>query len=154
MIAAINLERSPAVAIDPVCGMTVDPKTALSSVERATDAGESDAERGTLESPSAYEHLLLDSLRGDPTFFARADEVEAAWAIVDPAIASWATARPSEFPNYAAGSVGPAAAEALLARDGRRWYDAAEQIACAVGGQHAHELRRANRRTGDDRQRR
>lgn len=71
-------------------------------------------------------HLLLDSLRGDPTFFARADEVEAAWAIVDPAIASWAMARPSDFPNYAAGSVGPAAAEALLARDGRRWYDTAE----------------------------
>ena len=102
------------------------------------------AERRTLESPSAYEHLLLDSLRGDPTFFARADEVEAAWAIVDPAIASWATARPSDFPNYAAGSVGPAAAEALLARDGRRWYDAAEQIPCAFGGQHTHELRRAS----------
>jgi glucose-6-phosphate 1-dehydrogenase len=103
------------------------------------------AERRAVESPSAYEHLLLDSLRGDPTFFARADEVEAAWAIVDPAIASWATSRPSDFPIYAAGSVGPAAAETLLARDGRRWYDAAEQIACIIGGQHTHELRRASR---------
>ncbi len=111
-------------------------------------------QRRAVESPSAYENLLLDALRGDPTFFARADEVEAAWAVVDPAIASWATARPSDVPNYAAGSVGPAAAEALLARDGRRWYDAAEQIACTVEGQHTHELRRAGRRADDDSQRR
>ena len=112
------------------------------------------AERSILESPSAYEHLLLDSLRGDPTFFARADEVEAAWAIVDPVIASWATAQPSGVPNYAAGSVGPAAAETLVARDGRRWYDAAEQIACPCGGEHTHELRRAGSRTDDDPRRR
>lgn len=92
-----------------------------------------------VESPSAYEHLLLDSLRGDPTFFARADEVEAAWAIVAPTIARWAAERPTHFPDYAAGSAGPAAADALLARDGRRWYDAAEQIACAIGGQHTHQ---------------
>ena len=97
------------------------------------------AERRAVEFPSAYQHLLLDSLRGDPTFFARADEVEAAWAIVDPAITRWAAERPSDFPNYAAGSVGPAASDALLARDGRRWYDATEQIACAVAGQHTHE---------------
>jgi len=98
------------------------------------------AERRVVESPSAYEHLLLDSLRGDPTFFARADEVEAAWAIVDPAITQWAAERPSDFPNYAAGAVGPSAAEKLLSRDGRRWYDATEEIACAVGGQPAHRF--------------
>lgn len=43
-------------------------------------------ERGATESLSAYEHLLLDSMRGAPTFFARADEVEAAWEIVEPVI--------------------------------------------------------------------
>jgi glucose-6-phosphate 1-dehydrogenase len=96
------------------------------------------AERSAVESPSAYEHLLLDGLRGDPTFFARADEVEAAWAIVDPVITRWASERPSDFPNYVAGAVGPAAADELLSRDGRHWYDATEQIACAVGGQHTH----------------
>ena len=96
------------------------------------------ADRRALEAPSAYEHLLLDSLRGDPTFFARADEVEAAWAIVDPVIARWAAERPSDVPNYVAGSIGPAAAEELLSRDGRRWYDATGQTACVVGGQHTH----------------
>lgn len=98
-------------------------------------------ERGGVESPSAYEHLLLDSLRGDPTFFARADEVEAAWAIVDPAIMRWAAVPPSDFPNYPAGSVGPVAADALLARDGRRWNDSMEQIVSVVGEQHSHSAR-------------
>ena len=74
------------------------------------------------ESPSAYEHLLVDALRGDPTFFARADEVEVAWDIVDPVVMQWEATRATDFPNYAAGSTGPAAADALLAHDGRRWH--------------------------------
>lgn len=84
-------------------------------------------ERSATESPSAYEHLLLDSLRGDPTFFARADEVEAAWEIVEPVIESWEGEKSTDFPNYAAGSAGPSAADELLARDGRRWYGSTDQ---------------------------
>jgi len=75
-----------------------------------------------VESPSAYEHLLLDALSGDPTFFARADEVEAAWEIVEPVIARWQAERATDFPNYKAGSSGPASADEFLARDGRRWH--------------------------------
>ncbi len=86
-----------------------------------------DDERGATESPSAYEHLLLDSLRGDPTFFARADEVEAAWEIVEPVIEKWAEDKPADFPNYTAGSTGPVSADELLARDGRSWYDSTDQ---------------------------
>lgn len=66
-----------------------------------------------VESPSAYEHLLLDALSGDPTFFARADEVEAAWEIVQPVIDRWATEKPADFPNYKAGSVVPAGFDGL-----------------------------------------
>jgi len=87
-------------------------------------------ERSATESPSAYEHLLLDSLRGDPTFFARADEVEAAWEIVEPVIESWELEKSTDFPNYAAGSSGPSAADELLARDGRRWYGSTDQAEC------------------------
>ncbi len=94
-------------------------------------------ERGTTESPSAYEHLLLDSMRGDPTFFARADEVEAAWAIVEPIIKAWALNTSPAFPNYAAGSLGPVAADALLARDGRRWYDSTAQAEYNPGSKNA-----------------
>jgi len=74
------------------------------------------------EFPSAYEHLLLDALRGDPTFFARADEVEAAWEIVDPVIERWQAKAPTDYPNYSAGSAGPTATDELLARDGRSWH--------------------------------
>jgi glucose-6-phosphate 1-dehydrogenase len=82
------------------------------------------------DTPSAYEHLLLDALRGDPTFFARADEVEEAWEIVEPVLERWEAEEPSDFPNYRAGSSGPAADDELLARDGRRWRDLMGESAC------------------------
>jgi glucose-6-phosphate 1-dehydrogenase len=64
--------------------------------------------------------LLLDALKGDATLFMRADQVETAWAVVAPIQEAWA-APAADFPNYAAGTWGPAAADALLARDGRHW---------------------------------
>jgi glucose-6-phosphate 1-dehydrogenase len=68
-----------------------------------------------------YETLLYDCFIGDGTLFQRADQVEAAWAVVDPILKAWAEETPDDFPNYAAGSRGPDAAELLLARDGRAW---------------------------------
>jgi glucose-6-phosphate 1-dehydrogenase len=70
--------------------------------------------------PEAYERLILDCLLGDATLFTRADEVEEQWAIVDAMVAPWKRDRP-RFPNYAAGSWGPPAADDLLHRDGRSW---------------------------------
>jgi glucose-6-phosphate 1-dehydrogenase len=83
----------------------------------------SDPGQKSAEPPSAYEHLLLDALRGDPTFFARADEVEVAWEVVQPVLDAWGGEKPTDFPNYKAGSSGPSEADELLARDGRRWCD-------------------------------
>ncbi len=73
------------------------------------------------EVPEAYERLLLEALLGDRTLFIRRDEVEAAWSIVSAVHAAWADEPPPAFPNYAAGSWGPDAAQALLARRGRQW---------------------------------
>jgi len=70
--------------------------------------------------PEAYERLILDCMLGDTTLFMRADEVEEQWALVDTIVAAWKRDRP-EFPNYAAGSWGPSAADDLLRRDGRSW---------------------------------
>jgi glucose-6-phosphate 1-dehydrogenase len=70
--------------------------------------------------PEAYERLILDCLLGDATLFTRADEVEEQWALVDAMVAPWKRDRP-HFPNYAAGTWGPAAADELLHRDGRSW---------------------------------
>jgi glucose-6-phosphate 1-dehydrogenase len=74
-----------------------------------------------VDSPDAYETLILDALLGDASLFTRADEAETAWGIVDPILDSWADGDAPDFPNYEAGSWGPPAADALLARDGRRW---------------------------------
>ncbi|HXF81727.1 MAG TPA: glucose-6-phosphate dehydrogenase [bacterium] len=84
------------------------------------------AAMGTAERP-AYEHLLLDALRGAQTFFARRDEVELQWAVVDPLLRQWAEHPPRDFPNYAAGSMGPTAADELLERAGRRWRGAVDR---------------------------
>jgi glucose-6-phosphate 1-dehydrogenase len=68
-----------------------------------------------------YETLIYDCLIGDTTLFQRADQVEAAWGLVEPVLDGWASTTPRHFPNYAAGSEGPSAANDLLARDGRSW---------------------------------
>jgi glucose-6-phosphate 1-dehydrogenase len=70
--------------------------------------------------PEAYERLILDCMLGETTLFMRADEVEEQWALIDAIVAPWQRDRPN-FPNYAAGSWGPAAADELLHRDGRSW---------------------------------
>jgi glucose-6-phosphate 1-dehydrogenase len=71
------------------------------------------------QSPEAYERLITDAMRGDPTLFTRNDEVEGQWRICDPIVKSWEDG-PGPLPKYEAGSQGPAEATALL-RDGDGW---------------------------------
>ncbi|MEX2045726.1 MAG: glucose-6-phosphate dehydrogenase [Chloroflexota bacterium] len=73
-----------------------------------------------VDAPDSYETLILDALRGDGTLFTRRDEVEQQWAFVDPILAGWQENR-QELATYAAGTWGPAQADALIARDGRTW---------------------------------
>jgi glucose-6-phosphate 1-dehydrogenase len=72
--------------------------------------------------PDAYERLLMDVIKGNPTLFMRRDEVEAAWTWVEPILTAWATS-PGRPDAYPAGSTGPDAAAALLERDGRSWQE-------------------------------
>jgi glucose-6-phosphate 1-dehydrogenase len=71
------------------------------------------------QSPEAYERLILDTMRGDATLFARNDEVEAAWAICDPVLKAWSQ-DPGPLPQYEAGSQGPAEANDLML-PGQQW---------------------------------
>ena len=71
--------------------------------------------------PDAYERLLLDAMLGDAMLFTRRDEVEAAWAFVNPIIEGWARSLQPQFPNYEAGTWGPDEADDFMERDGRRW---------------------------------
>jgi glucose-6-phosphate 1-dehydrogenase len=70
---------------------------------------------------TGYETLLYDMMTGDQTLFQRADAIEAAWAAVQPILDAWSRGR-SQPQSYRAGSNGPKAADALLARDGRTWH--------------------------------
>jgi glucose-6-phosphate 1-dehydrogenase len=77
---------------------------------------------GETSAATGYERLLYDSMIGDSTLFHRADMVEEAWRIATPLVDLWASLAPRDFPNYAAGSWGPAAADALIQQDGRSWW--------------------------------
>jgi glucose-6-phosphate 1-dehydrogenase len=70
---------------------------------------------------TGYETLIYDCMIGDATLFQRADNIEAGWRVVQPALDAWANDRAERLPIYPAGSGGPSEADALLARDGRRW---------------------------------
>ncbi|QHI70754.1 glucose-6-phosphate dehydrogenase [Tichowtungia aerotolerans] len=64
------------------------------------------------ELPEAYERLLLDALRGDPTLFTRSDEVESEWQVID---AIWKATEGQKPVDYAPGSWGPTDADQLIA---------------------------------------
>jgi glucose-6-phosphate 1-dehydrogenase len=72
--------------------------------------------------PDAYERLLMDTVRGNPSLFMRRDEVDAAWAWIDTILEGWEKTDQRAEP-YAAGSWGPVSAAMLLARDDRQWHD-------------------------------
>lgn len=110
------------IHIQPTQGVTLGisakvpgPKMDLSGVEmcfRYEDAFQ-------LAPNVGYETLLYDCLIGDATLFQRADNIDAAWAAVDPVLTAWHAGGEPEF--YEAGTTGPKGADELMARDGRKW---------------------------------
>jgi glucose-6-phosphate 1-dehydrogenase len=130
---AARLGRPDPVHVDPdVLAIRIQPDEGIGLRFAAKVPGPSmtlrpvtmDFRYGTVfggSGPEAYERLILDAMLGDPTLFARADEVHAAWQFVTPILEAWAEAPPSAFPNYAAGTWGPDEAFGLIERDGRSW---------------------------------
>lgn len=80
-----------------------------------------------VDSPEAYETLILDIIAGDQTLFMRADQVEEAWEVVMPILNYWENNKMNNFPNYPADSWGPENAEALIAKDGFHWFNLPEK---------------------------
>jgi glucose-6-phosphate 1-dehydrogenase len=100
------------LAKNPGEGMRLKP------VSLALDLGET----FKIRSLDAYERLLMDTVKGNLTLFMRRDELDAAWAWVDPIRAGWE--QYDEGPKiYVAGSWGPAASSAMIGRDGFEWHD-------------------------------
>ena len=83
-----------------------------------------------VESPDAYEMLLLDVMQGDATLFIRGDEAEHQWRLITPIEEAWANDDLSKLATYDAGSQGPAEAEKLLARNGHRWRSLTDKHGC------------------------
>jgi len=73
--------------------------------------------------PEAYQRLLLDALNGDASLFARADEVETAWGIIDPILAAWSERAQPPMENYEHGMWGPERSTRWMWSQGREWFD-------------------------------
>jgi glucose-6-phosphate 1-dehydrogenase len=73
--------------------------------------------------PEAYQRLLQDVFSGDASLFARSDEVETAWQIVDPIQAAWDTASQPPLLFYEPGGWGPVESTDWMARQERSWFD-------------------------------
>ena len=114
------------IHIQPEEGITL-----LLNVKKSGTTGETKAVKlkvaseGTdnINTPEAYEKLILDSMRGDATNFTHWDEVALSWKFVDTISEVWENTKEESFPNYASGSTGPQAADDLLARDDHFWWD-------------------------------
>lgn len=115
LIISLQPEESIQLAMmvkEPGSGMNLHP------VRLSLDLQETSSKRRA----DAYERLLMDVIKGRLTHFMRRDELEAAWTWIDPILAGW-QALDEKPRNYAAGSWGPAASSALMAREDLTWFE-------------------------------
>jgi glucose-6-phosphate 1-dehydrogenase len=73
---------------------------------------------------AAYEPLILNCLVGDGTLFASRDWIERSWELLMPIMEAWNATSAAQVPSYAAGTWGPAEAQALSDREWRQWEEA------------------------------
>ncbi len=92
---------------------------------RAMDLDLSTVDRKGGQKSDAYQRLMLDVVHGDQTLFVRQDELDAAWAWIDPILGAWSASAVSPDP-YPAGTWGPASSTLLLARDGKVWHESSQ----------------------------
>jgi glucose-6-phosphate 1-dehydrogenase len=79
--------------------------------------------------PDSYQRLLLDVLQGDASLFARADEVETAWTIIDPISAAWTELRQPKLAIYEPGGWGPEESSTWMSDRGCDWFDVCPVLA-------------------------
>ncbi len=124
-ILAIRIQPDEGIALT-VAAKTPGPELRLGPVMLDFDYAEVFGEKP----PEAYERLLLDAVNGDATLYARGDWVEQAWDVIDPVLRAWAEAAAPEFPNYEAGTWGPAEADRFIAQDREAWRNTTPRGAC------------------------
>lgn len=114
------------IQIQPAEGVQIHFQTKVPDAGmrlRTTDLNFSFRREYTGALPDAYQRLLLDALNGDASLFARSDEVELAWGIIDPILAAWESpaAPPLEF--YPVGNWGPDQSNEWMEAQKRQWFD-------------------------------
>ena len=111
--------------IQPNEGMHLNFETKIPGVGMRTKSAsmEFDYEDlfGTDVLPDAYERLLLDAIQGDSSLFARSDEIERAWELVDPILRAWEQGRAPSLAFYYPGTWGPSEADRMIHEDQRIW---------------------------------
>ncbi len=112
----IKLQPEDGLELHLLAAKGTNQQEALSPVSLDLDFDKAFAENRV----GAYERLLLDALAGRLNLFVRSDEQEQAWRFVEPILQAWAKDSAGPRP-YAAGTWGPAAASALVARDNFAW---------------------------------
>ena len=113
----IQLQPEEGLKLD-LMAKTPGDKMALKPVNLNLDFSEQFKNRPM----DAYERLLLDVIRGKLTLFMRRDELDAAWRWIEPILNAW-EASEEKPKTYTAGSWGPAASSALVAREGSAWHE-------------------------------
>ena len=116
-------DNVPVIRIQPDEGVSLRMSAKMPGSSLRIEPVKMDFHYGTSfgkATPEAYERLLLDAMSGDPTLFARRDEVEEAWKFVDAIRAAWST-RSDDLAFYSAGTWGPTEAEELIKRHGTTW---------------------------------
>jgi glucose-6-phosphate 1-dehydrogenase len=114
------------IQIQPAEGIQLHFQTKVPDAgmkRRQVDLSFNFRDKFTGEMPEAYQRLLLDAMHGDASLFARSDEVEASWAVIDPIQAAWDSQTGPHLEFYESGGWGPPGAVDWMQRQGRQWFD-------------------------------
>jgi glucose-6-phosphate 1-dehydrogenase len=114
------------IQIQPVEGVQIHFQTKVPDAGMRLQTTQLDfkfAREFTGHMPDAYQRLLLDAMNGDASLFARSDEVEVAWSIIDPILAAWQSPAAPPLETYPRGQWGPASSDEWMQAQGREWFD-------------------------------
>ena len=114
------------IQIQPAEGIQLHFQTKVPDAEmqmRLTDLSFRFQEEFSGGMPDAYQRLLLDVMHGDASLFARADEVELAWGIIDPIQSAWDAGDTPKLFSYELGAWGPEESTRWMWSQGRQWFD-------------------------------
>ncbi len=113
------------IQIQPAEGIQLHFQSKVPNAEMSMRQSQLDFrfDKGGDSLPDAYQRLLQDALQGDASLFARSDEVELAWSIIDPIIAAWRSPAAPPMHTYEPAGWGPLASTDWMYADGRNWFD-------------------------------